>query len=425
MVTSLRYDFAPITKSDKTDEGFLRVWCKAARTGVQTYRRADGTIIREYRPPEEVSKPESLATYGLKSVTLLHPPVAVNSTNRKDYDKGTSGSQVNYTDGFVSVALVVKDQDAIDTIERGDATEVSAGYRVDYDPTPGITPEGERYDGIQRNIRVNHIAIVPKGRAGPEVRLLLDHLDAADGVAVDASQPVPQLPAHTPMTVSVKLDGVTVELPSEVAGLVQSYVRDSERELQTRSDSITELRSKLDALTEQNEQLASERDAAIGRADAYEVRVDELEGETSGSGLIDLTRIDTAQLDVLLSQRLDTLNRLAPAFGDEFKFDGIDEPTLYRQAFANITGNQPRDDADDSYIKGAVDMYLLTLDSSDEDDDDEEDDRDDASDSSLELQTALNNRTSTSRTDATGSGGYAARTKQAWQKPLQVTKGSV
>lgn len=424
MVTSLRYDFAPITKSDKTDEGFLRVWCKAARTGVQTYRRADGTIIREYRPPEEVSKPESLATYGLKSVTLLHPPVAVNSTNRKDYDKGTSGSQVNYTDGFVSVALVVKDQDAIDTIERGDATEVSAGYRVDFDPTPGITPEGERYDGIQRNIRVNHIAIVPKGRAGPEVRLLLDHLDAADGVAVEVSQPISHLPAHTPMTVSVKLDGVTVELPTEVAGLVQSYVRDSERELQIRSDNLTELRSRLDALTEQNEQLAGERDAAIGRADAYEVRVDELEGETSN---FDLSRIDTAQLDSLISQRLDTLNRLAPAFGDEFKFDGIDEPTLYRQAFANITGTQPRDDADDAYIKGAVDMYLLTLDSSDgdDDDDDDDDDRDDNDDSSLVLQQALNNRTSTSRSDATGSAGYASRTKDAWKQPLQVSKGAV
>jgi hypothetical protein len=53
--------------------------------------------------------------------------------------------------------------------------EVSCGYTCDCDPTPGKY-EGERYDCVQRNIRYNHVAIVARGRAGPEIRL---HLDAA------------------------------------------------------------------------------------------------------------------------------------------------------------------------------------------------------------------------------------------------------
>lgn len=34
------------------------------------------------------------------------------------------------------------------------------------DETAGVTPDGEHYDAVQRNIRYNHLAIVPRGRAG-------------------------------------------------------------------------------------------------------------------------------------------------------------------------------------------------------------------------------------------------------------------
>ncbi|MGA1785130.1 MAG: DUF2213 domain-containing protein, partial [Pontimonas sp.] len=146
METSVsRYDFAPITGSETTPEGYLRVWCRAARSGTQLYRRADGSQVREYRPPEEVSNPDSLSTFGMKPATWGHPPVLLDSANTKQYQVGYSGSQVRYNDGFVEVALVVTDQDAIEKIKRKDATEVSAGYKVDFDPTPGITPEGEEY----------------------------------------------------------------------------------------------------------------------------------------------------------------------------------------------------------------------------------------------------------------------------------------
>ena len=109
----LRYDFAPITGSESTPEGYLRVWCRAARTGTQLYRRADGSQTREYRPPEEVSSPESLSTFGMKPATWGHPPVLLDSANTKQFQVGYSGSQVRYNDGFVEVALVVTDQDAI------------------------------------------------------------------------------------------------------------------------------------------------------------------------------------------------------------------------------------------------------------------------------------------------------------------------
>jgi hypothetical protein len=47
-----------------------------------------------------------------------------------------------------------------------DARELSCGYSLNLDETPGTTPEGEHYDAIQRNIVYNHVALVPQGRAG-------------------------------------------------------------------------------------------------------------------------------------------------------------------------------------------------------------------------------------------------------------------
>lgn len=54
------------------------------------------------------------------------------------------------------------------------ARELSCGYTLTLDETPGTTPEGEHYDAIQRNIRYNHLAVVPRARAGSLARLNID-----------------------------------------------------------------------------------------------------------------------------------------------------------------------------------------------------------------------------------------------------------
>jgi hypothetical protein len=81
--TSFRYDVAPIERYEMTPEGYLRAWATIARTGVQMYTDADGSVRREYRPAEEVSSPESLASFAGKAVTLEHPPFFLIAPTRK------------------------------------------------------------------------------------------------------------------------------------------------------------------------------------------------------------------------------------------------------------------------------------------------------------------------------------------------------
>ena len=59
-------------KATKTDEGFIRDTPIVGRTGILVYRNADGTERREYRPPEEAFKADSLASLMGKPITIGH-----------------------------------------------------------------------------------------------------------------------------------------------------------------------------------------------------------------------------------------------------------------------------------------------------------------------------------------------------------------
>lgn len=418
METSVcRYDFAAITGTETTEEGYLKVWAKAARTGTQAYTRADGSRVLEYRPPSEVSNPDSLNTFGMKPATWGHPPSLLNTENTKEYQIGYTGSQVRYNDGFVEVAIVLTDKDSIEKVKRGDAREVSAGYRVDFDPTPGETPEGEKYVGVQRKIRVNHIAVVPRGRAGSEVRLLMDRMDAADAVSTSEQTPQPTQPQLSKPMASIKLDGLELDLPVEAASAIQSHLREVERRLDASEAERTSLSERCDSLSAEIENLAYEKEQADEANSKLQARIDEAPTEQ---------RLDQAQIDELVAARLDTLRHLAPAFEEDFKFDGIDDEALFRQAFTNLTGSEPREDAEPAYINGVVDGLLSRL---DEEDASEEEAPEEApavveeparADSTVDLREALSSTQRPSTDSSTTS--YRARMADAWKQPLTASK---
>ena len=53
---------------------------------------------------------------------------------------------------------------------------MSLGYNLDLEETPGVW-EGQPYDVIQRNIVINHLALVMEARAGDQARLNIDGRD--------------------------------------------------------------------------------------------------------------------------------------------------------------------------------------------------------------------------------------------------------
>lgn len=217
-MTVKRYDRASINRARYDDNGYLLDTPTLTRTGVFSYRNPDGTVRREYRPPDEVFHADSLESYRAMPITKGHPGM-VNADNAAPHQIGTitSEGRKDAIDGRNLVAEIVVHDPRV--IKQDGWKDVSVGYRIDLDETPGVSPEGEPYDAVQRNIRVNHLAIVPKGRAG-NARLNLDSADA-ESVDTDLPAPNPEPPQPKdphPMTmVKVRLDsGMQYDAAPEV-----------------------------------------------------------------------------------------------------------------------------------------------------------------------------------------------------------------
>lgn len=190
-----------ITERRRTSSGGVIARANVTRTGVLDYRMGDGSIRREYRPPEEVFAPDSLATLAHATLTDDHPG-KVNPDNWPAVTIGHLGHDPRPNGDLVSADLHIEHGDAIAKAESGELVECSCGYDCMLDPTPGVTPKGEPYEAIQRRIRYNHVALGPEGwgRAGPDVRMRLDSASAAvSGESADTARgdakPVPYVPA--------------------------------------------------------------------------------------------------------------------------------------------------------------------------------------------------------------------------------------
>lgn len=171
-----RFDLSEIGQAEITDQGFMKVPGFATRIGVFTYRTPDGSIRRELRHPDDVFDPASLATLKNVPVTLEHPPEMVNPGNIDNYIKGYCTEKIGVNRDLVEAELIITHQAAISAINDG-IRELSSGYIADLEEESGVY-NGAPYDYRQRNIKYNHLALVKKGRAGPEVRLRLDSEDA-------------------------------------------------------------------------------------------------------------------------------------------------------------------------------------------------------------------------------------------------------
>lgn len=170
---TIRFDRGTLRPPKRLPDGRLRVDAHLTRTGVFVYRLADGTERREYRPPEEVFHADALDSFAMVPVTDDHPAGLVTAKNARDVAIGWTGETIRRDGDHVAAAMMFADDRAIAKVDRG-KRELSCGYTCDLEETSGVSPEGERYDVIQRNIRGNHVALVDMGRAGPTARLRMD-----------------------------------------------------------------------------------------------------------------------------------------------------------------------------------------------------------------------------------------------------------
>lgn len=284
-----RMDSYIVGEAVKDSDGFLRDSPIVARTGIYTYLNPDKTIRREYRPPEEVFSIDSLATFRGKPITVGHPSAGkVTPETAKKLSIGSilsEGYPKELGEGrkYVGCDIVL-----FAPQEIGDARELSLGYRCDVEETPGVTANGEPYDAIQRNIRINHLAVVKKARAGMKARLNCDGDECYPEDYHEEEREIPKMSKF-------RIDGIEYELQDSVISHIstlqskcdaaesnllamKTVLKSKEDELKAQVDGASELVARCDALGKENEELHAENEEL---AEENEARGKELDKATA------------------------------------------------------------------------------------------------------------------------------------------------
>lgn len=238
-----------------TDEGFLICDVVLSRTGIQQYKafemgimdRDPYDIINVYRPDDEVFNDESMKSFEGKPVTDDHPPEFLTIDNVKTYQLGSVINNIEREDNKTISKIIITDKDLVSKVRSG-KVQVSNGYTSDFDPTPGVTEDGEPYDFVQRNIRGNHVAIVSRGRCG-DICKIQDH---ENGVHMSKSR-------------FIKIKDAMVEVPEGAEDIVE--------ELQ---EEIKEIKALLEEKT-------LKLDAEMASRESMQGKMDELEASKKDS----------------------------------------------------------------------------------------------------------------------------------------------
>jgi hypothetical protein len=117
------------------------------------------------RDPGELAK--SAPSFARNQLMFVHTAVSADDPKQESV-AGTIGSEVEFEAPYLIADLCIWDAEAIAGVETDTVRELSASYRYRADMMPGMY-EGQRYDGVMRDIQGNHVALVKAGRAGSDV----------------------------------------------------------------------------------------------------------------------------------------------------------------------------------------------------------------------------------------------------------------
>ena len=344
------------TPFERTTEGFLKGRAIVTCCGVFTYKRADGTLQRELRLPEEVFALATLESLKLKPVTLNHPTELVtpenadmlqvgslgdnpSSTNQEYNWEGKATDWKKLTDGLnVAVDMIITKKDAIDAVING-KQGLSMGYTCDIEMAePGSTWCGVEYDYIQRNIKYNHCAIVDAGRAGDNAKIEL-RVDSADAVLEDK---LVTKDGGTKMLKKINLDGIDYEAE-------ESVIKALNTEKKRADDAVAELSKFKEDSAKELSVMTAERDTQKERADKAEEDLAKAKAEA----------LDSTKLDEAVNARIE-LYKNAEKAGVEVKND-MKDADIKKAVIAKIFPKANLDGKDSAYIDARYDATVEML----------------------------------------------------------------
>lgn len=369
--------------------GSVRIPATLTRVGIFEYRRDDGTIQRELRHPDEVFAAASIETLAAAPLTIRHPSEMVSPANHRRLSVGHVADNVRQDVDHVAADVVVATDDAIEQVGARKLTEISCGYTCDFDAVPG-TWNGERYDGVQRDIQYNHVALLPtgQGRAGRSVGLRLDargdeiepetipaltgggDVRAQGGALTNGGEPAGGIGQM------IRVDGIdyATEGPAlgQAVARLESKARAAEGALAEATKALELEKKRADSAEQAAKDAKSELDATKATLGEQETKLTESEkrvSEAEGKAAAAEKRADGLQAEVDKASAPETLDRLASERAElveaarrvlgkpDFRADGLSAEEIRRTVVAGVHGEDAIKDRDDVYVSAAFE-YL-------------------------------------------------------------------
>jgi len=178
---------SPMTARTQDLNGFVEIKGNPiSKAGVFDYLGSEigapepDRVYKVYRPAEELSSPEAIASFKLAPLVDMHTMLGQEAQGLTPAERkgvqGVIGENVYYDAPYLRGNIKIFSEAAKALVDSGERRELSPGYRCKYEFAEGVF-DGERYDAIQRDIRANHLALVEEGRTGSDVAVL-DHAGA-------------------------------------------------------------------------------------------------------------------------------------------------------------------------------------------------------------------------------------------------------
>lgn len=312
-------DAVDVTKPRRTKDGYLVAEAHVARTGIQQYLAGelgfDGDpmrVVNVFRPPEEVFSKDAMASYAHRPLTVDHPPVLVDAANWKQFARGQTGDEVMRDGELVRVPLMLMDEQAIQDWQDG-KKELSMGYTMDLDLTAGETADGQAYEAVQRNLRMNHLALVARARGGSQLKL-------------GDNQPE----ESTVQTKTIMVDGLSVETTEAGAQAIAKLLGD-----------VASARTDLETAKQDQTSALAAKDAELAKRDA---EIDSLKSKV----------LDEAALDSAVRVRSDLIAKAEKIAAKDYT--GLSPADIRKAAVTAKLGTEVVDGKSPEYIEARFDI---------------------------------------------------------------------
>lgn len=337
-----RYDSVPIRDYHFDDQtGFLYVYrVPIAGAMVQKYVKSDGSEEMEAKLPEEILSDATVSSANSKPVTDGHHGL-VTKDNSHDLLKGFTASNGHVEGNMLYNDITITDPNLISQIKSGDKRELSIGFETQMDPTSG-TYNGTKYDAVQRNIRINHVAVVPKGRAGHEVRLIGDSAEAVEQVEPSEEK------GNQMETRVVRADGQNITVAADDVEKITKLDADNS----AKAKQIDELNAKIKALQDEKAKIEGKADESVKKADEAQAKADSLEADNKKLQ----EKFDKYRADGV-DKKLELIDKVKSFVGDEYDYHGKSDRDMKIDAVKAIKGDSVDfNDKSDTYVQAAFDM---------------------------------------------------------------------